>query len=135
MSIEQDTTPIGPQASPGFAALNSFSIDVKSGHLDQGTVTVRYSDADLAKIGTSSNLLVMLVSDHNGGWTALPTKVDTAAHTATADFPHFSGGIFGGFRRLGDWLVDHVITYPIGPEKKPDCTKDGRGAEPTKAGR
>ena len=130
VNVDQDATPVGPQPSPWFVPLNSFTVDINSGRLDQGTVTVRYNDDDLARLGTSSNLLVMLVSDHNGGWTALPTQVDTAAHTATANFPHFSDGIFGGLRSLGDWFVDHVITYAIGPEKKPNCDKKGwRGAD------
>lgn len=114
-----------PDDASGFVPLAGFDVDVTRGSVSGGQVSVRYTDAQLTRVGSDPGLLVILVSDHHGGWTPLPTRVNTATHTATARFPHFSGGELGALRKVGSWFVNHVATWQLGPEKGPNCTWGG----------
>jgi hypothetical protein len=114
-----------PPGATGFVPLAGFNVDVTRGTVSRGQVSVRYTDAQVAKAGSNPGLLVILVSDHHGGWTPLPTQVNPAAHTATAVFPHFSGGELGVVKSVSSWFVNHVATWGLGPEKKPDCQQNG----------
>lgn len=114
--------PAVPQ-SAGFTPLSSFDIRVTDGKLRTGVVSVHYDPRTLAADGSNSDLLVMLVSDHHGGWVALPTTADPVSQTASATWPHFSAGVLGYLKSPAVWLVQHVLTYPLGPVKKPDCSQ------------
>lgn len=121
-----------PDGATGFVPLVGFSVDVTKGAVNRGQVSVRYTNAQLRKAYSDPGLLVMLVSDHHGGWTPLPTRINTAAHTATATFPHFSGGELGAVRKVTSWFVNHVATWTLGPKKDPDCTHKGAWLGPDK---
>ena len=125
VAVTVNKTPTGTDNTPAVIPLTDFAITAKSGAIHTGEVTVHYDAAAVVKGGSTPELLVMLISDDNGNWTALPTNVDSIAHTVTANWPHFSRGRLGFVKSPVSWLVDHVLTYPLGPKKDPNCTRDG----------
>ena len=86
--------------APGLQPLIAFDISVVAGQVDSGEVSVRYDPNLLRQEKSSPGLLVMLMSDHNGGWVPLPTTANESTHVATASWPHFSEGILGYIRAL-----------------------------------
>ena len=121
-----------PDDATGFVPLAGFNVDVMKGSINSGQVSVRYTSAQLTEARSNPGLLVILVSDHHGGWTPLPTRVNTVTHTATATFPHFSGGELGAVKDVTSWFVNHVATWVVGPKKDPNCIWKGHWLGPDK---
>jgi hypothetical protein len=69
-----------------------FSVEGVMGILaKRATITVRYSDPDLAAAGGDPSLLSLARWDQSDGrWTILPTRADSSAHTLTAETDRFS---------------------------------------------
>jgi hypothetical protein len=124
--VQRDDTPRAAGLA-GFVPLTSFDISAQAGRLSGGTVSVRYDNQRLQRLHASPELLVMLISDDRHGWLVLPTSADPTSGRASAGWPHFSSGILGLVRSPMTWLVDHVLTYPLGPKKPATCTKKTEG--------
>ncbi|ONI74139.1 hypothetical protein BWI15_12280 [Kribbella sp. ALI-6-A] len=124
--IRQSATPAG---ITGLATINDLDITPLKGALRRGRVTVHYDPAAVERAGGSAATLVMLLQDDDKKWQALPIRVDAANQTVSADWPHFSRGVLGAFKS-GKWWVDNVLTFNLGPEKKPDCDNDDLRIDP-----
>jgi hypothetical protein len=90
MSIHTDA-PAAPPPPTIRPLTRPFDIDVESGHLRSGSVTVKVGDPAALE---SPGAIVMVIGDAEG-WHVLPTSIDTIAATATATWPHFSTGWLG----------------------------------------
>ena len=85
LSLKPYTDPLPQIPSGAVAGSTAFSIDGLSGLLTQeATVTVRYNQEDLDTAGGKAENLVLGRFDRvEGGWTFLPTTVDTNMMTLT----------------------------------------------------
>ena len=123
MVIREESADSTLSAPPAFkAGATFFSIEL-TGELAPGaeiTITVRYSDADLAATGEDPGLLALSRYDEDTHeWVILPTTVDAEARTLTAtttqlstwtilgrppsssSLPFIVGGVLGGLVLLG----------------------------------
>jgi hypothetical protein len=94
-----------PEPPPGTAYARAFEIVVYdaqgnrlAGSLNEPTtVTVKYTDEDLAEVDGDPFRLKLARLDSTGNWTILPTSVNTANKTLTATVERFSlWGVVGG---------------------------------------
>jgi hypothetical protein len=124
-TVRLTSTPSGHPAlaDAALAPVATISVTATTGALRHGRVSVRYDAPALKAAGSSPDLLMTLLQDSEGHWSALDTTIDPAASTATAEWPHFSSGVLGGLTSAGQWFVNHVATYGLGPEKPAKCNK------------
>ena len=123
MTVKVGAAPTSTAEGPALVPLTDFAIIATTGAIHTGEVTVHYDPAALVKGGSTPDLLVMLISDDKAHWEALPTDVDTTAHTATAKWPHFSSGRLGFIKNPASWLYDNVLTIPLGKKNNPNCKR------------
>ena len=88
--VRVDTGSGGPPPPAMMEPLDRpFDVVVESGRARTGTVTVKVGPLpeDVAPAS-----VYLLIENTPGSWQLLPTKVDVAAGTVTARFPHFTKG-------------------------------------------
>jgi len=98
-----------PSAPSGFRLGDTyFSIEGITTLAREITITVKYSDRDVAAAGGNPNLLTLSRYDEDAGeWVVLPTTVDTAAQTLTVTTD-----------KLSMWMV-MVEEAPTEPAEEP----------------
>ena len=94
VTIRGEPLASAPPPPAGFkAGTTYFTIEMTEDLAPGTTVTivVKYSDADVEAAGGDTNLLNIAYYDSAAGeWKVLPTTVDTANHTLTAETNHLS---------------------------------------------
>ncbi|HEV8637167.1 MAG TPA: hypothetical protein VG370_23355, partial [Chloroflexota bacterium] len=88
----------GPVTVPEARLARTWKLEAQAssdGHLIRQFVlplslTVRYTDADLAVLGVPAEKLQLYYQDDAGAWIRIPATVDTTARTVTAAVDHFT---------------------------------------------